>query len=516
MNNYQNIDDRRMSDDERNEIYKTIWVNSPDAFILLDYQGNIVLYNDAMIKMFGLSPDEMQYKKSVFRFLKKEDWSRAKEDFNYAVEYGELKDCEYVAVRGEYGFPVSISYRKVNFDSRPGDYVIVVGKDITKTKIDERAMRKAKEKAEIADKLKTSFLANMSHEIRTPINAVIGFADLLNDPDLLEDEKREYINTIQVNGELLLKLINDIIDIAKIESGQLKISKNEFSVEQLFEEVYLSSRNMLVTMEKPHLILDYHIDDNLKGKSLVTDQYRLIQIINNLINNAIKFTDQGRIDFGARLNENGKPEFWVKDTGIGIPEKDIDLIFDRFGQVQESLDRNIGGTGLGLSITKSLVEILGGRIKVKSEVGKGSEFVFTVDAINKESDNRSSTSKKINLSGKKILIVEDTESNYRLLNILLEKNGAETIWALTGTQGVSICKNSKDIDLVLMDINLPDINGYEATSQIKAFKPNLPVVAQTAYAMAGEKSKSLEFGCDDYISKPIIPEKLFAVISALI
>ena len=352
----------------------------------------------------------------------------------------------------------------------------------------------------------------MSHEIRTPINAVIGFADLLNDPDLLEDEKVEYINTIQINGELLLKLINDIIDIAKIESGQLKISMNEFSIETIFEEIYLSARNLLTTMEKPHLILDYYIDENLRGKSLLSDQYRLMQIINNLINNAVKFTDEGRIEFGVSLNENSKPEFYVKDSGIGIPEKDIDMIFDRFGQVEEALDRNIGGTGLGLSITKSLVKILGGRITVKSEEGKGSEFIFTIDAANLDMKNGHSVKKKINLSGKKILIVEDTESNYRLLNILLEKQGAETIWALTGSQGISICKNSKDIDLVLMDINLPDVDGYEATSQIKSFKPNLPIVAQTAYAMAGDKERFLKEGFDSYVSKPIDKNELIGVV----
>jgi len=517
MDNIQNYNERLIHEDEWHEIYKTIWENSPDALILADSQGFVIQYNKALNKLFDIPVELIQFQKTLFSYLKTEDRNRAKEDFFYALKNGELKDCEYWAVRGgEFHFPISISYRKVNFSRRSGDYIMLMGKDMTKVKIDENAMRKAKERAEVADKLKTSFLANMSHEIRTPINAVIGFADLLNDPDLLEDEKTEYINTIQVNGELLLSLINDIIDIAKIESGQLKISKNEFSLEQIFEEIYLSARSMLVTMEKPHLLLDYNIDSSLKSKSIISDQYRLIQIINNLINNAIKFNDEGKIEFGVSLNEKDKPEFYVRDTGIGIPEKDINMIFDRFGQVESALDRNIGGTGLGLSISKSLVNILGGHITVSSQEGKGSEFVFTIDATNMTTTNGNREKKKITFKGKKILIVEDTESNYRLLNILLEKQGAETIWALTGNQGISICKNSKDIDLVLMDINLPDVDGYEATSQIKAFKPNLPIVAQTAYAMAGEKVKSIEFGCDDYIAKPIIPEKLFNIISNLI
>ncbi|OIP00027.1 MAG: hypothetical protein AUJ98_09540 [Bacteroidetes bacterium CG2_30_33_31] len=516
MDNIKNLDKNILSKDDLLEIFSSVWENSPDALLLLDSDGGIIKFNLAFADMFRINP-EIEYKnKFVYDLLVNEYKKKAILDFLYAATNGEIKNCEYQVIRHDNSiFPINISFRRVNFKNHQGDYFILIGRDITKNKIDERALRNAKDKAEIADKLKTSFLANMSHEIRTPINAVIGFADLLNDSDLLDEERKEYINTIQVNGELLLNLINDIIDIAKIESGQLKISKNEFSIKQLFDEIYLSARNALSMLEKPQIILEYKIEDSLEDVFLVTDQYRLMQIINNLLNNAIKFTDKGRIDFGVGINKNDKIEFYVKDTGIGISEKDVDIIFDRFGQVEEALVRNVGGTGLGLSITKSLVEILGGRIKVKSTVEEGSTFIFTIDAERKSGQLNPSIQKIVNLKGKKILIVEDTESNYRLLNILLSKYGAETIWALTGKQGVSICRNSNDLDLVLMDINLPDIDGYEATSQIKSFKPNLPIVAQTAYAMAGEREKSLEFGCDDYISKPINPEKLFSIIIKL-
>lgn len=515
--NYQNTDANAFLLEERHELYRTVWENSPEAFILLNSEGNIIHYNKTVFKLFGLLEDSLSNNNSIFNFLLPEFISKAKEDFAYALENSELKDCEYQSFKGNLSdFPISISYRKVCFESLPGDYILALVKDITKAKIDERAIRMAKDRAEVADKLKTSFLANMSHEIRTPINAVIGFADLLNDPDLLDDEKEEYIKTIQVNGELLLKLINDIIDLAKIESGQLKIQQNEFSLSQLMEEIYISTRNMLVSYEKPHLVLEKHIDKSLDNNVLVTDQYRLMQIINNLLSNAIKFTDKGIIKFGVQVLENGKAEFYVQDSGIGIEDDDLDHIFERFGQVESSLERNISGTGLGLSITKSLVELLGGKIKVYSKPGEGSLFSFTINALNKNGVAIVDSRRKINLKGKKILIVEDTESNYRLLNILIEKQGGETIWALTGKQGIAICRNSRDIDLVLMDINLPDIDGYEATAAIKVFRPNLPIVAQTAYAMSGERERSIEFGCDDYISKPIMPDKLFASISNLI
>ncbi len=507
-----------LNKDELNELHKIAWNYSPDAFLLLDSEGKLIHYNNAIRYIFSDFTDAVHKGFTLSTFIDQPYVEKAKSDFQYAKAFGALKDCEYqIRHAKDYFIPVSVSYQKVKFSTSVGDYMLVLIKDITKVKIDERAIRKAKEKAEIADKLKTSFLANMSHEIRTPINAVIGFADLLNDPDLLDDEKQEYIKTIQVNGELLLKLINDIIDIAKIESGQLKISKGEFSLDQFMDEIYISTRNMLVSYEKPHLILDKHIDEHLKGKLLLTDQYRLMQIINNLLTNAVKFTDVGRIDFGVKLLENGKPEFFVEDTGIGIEESFLDHIFERFGQVESILERNMGGTGLGLSITKSLVELLGGKIRVESKLNEGSRFSFTVDALNRQQVQVNGvTNVKVNLHGKKILVVEDTESNYKLLNILLEKQGAETIWALTGQQGVAIVKNSRDIDLVLMDINLPDIDGYEATSLIKAIRPSLPVVAQTAYAMAGERERSIEFGCDDYIPKPIIPDKLYAILSNLL
>jgi PAS domain S-box-containing protein len=503
--------------DEQNELYHSAWDYSPEANLLLNSSGRILHFNKTFSSMFGFQEIRSNSILDLWTIVVKDSIEKLKSDFQYSLEHNELKNCEYEGVKLDYSnIPILISFKKIHFKGREEDFILAVIKDHTKSKIDERALRNSKERAEIADKLKSSFLANMSHEIRTPINAVIGFADLLSDPDLLEDEKLEYIRTIQVNGELLLKLINDIIDIAKIESGQLKIQKNNFSIDQLMDEIYLSSRNMIHQYEKPNIFLNKHIDSDLVGKYFNTDQYRLMQIINNLLSNAIKFTEKGSIDFGVRLLENNKPEFWVKDTGIGIEETELDYIFERFGQVEAALDHNIGGTGLGLNITKSLVELLGGKIKVQSSINNGSTFSFTIETnfINGKIPNP--IAPKINLKGKKILIVEDIESNYRLLNILLEKQGAETIWATNGNQGILICKNSRDIDLVLMDINLPDIDGYEATSAIKAFRPNLPIVAQTAYAMAGEKDRSAEFGCDGYLAKPIIPEKLYNVICNLI
>ena len=501
----------------KNEVYASLWNHSSECFLLLANDATVVHCNTAAKNLLGLPENIENSTSSFYSLFVEKDILKIEKDIAYTLKNNSLIDCQYEAYKFDQTvFPADVSYKRLDFSKSDSSYILVIVKDITKIKIDERAMKKAKERAEVADRLKTSFLANMSHEIRTPINAVIGFADLLNDPDLEDDEKEEYINTIQVNGELLLKLINDIIDIAKIESQQLKIIKNEFSLETLLDEIYISTRNVLLAYDKPQLILEKYIDPQLQGKTLETDQFRLMQIINNLLSNAIKFTEVGTIEFGVNLLENGKPEFFVRDSGIGIDPADIDHIFERFGQVESSLELNVSGTGLGLSIVKSLVNLLGGNIKVQSKPGEGSVFTFTIDALSHDKVIKKRKENVVSLKGKKILIVEDTESNYRLINILLEKQGAETIWALSGNQGVSICKNSRDIDLVLMDINLPDIDGYQATAAIKAFRPNLPIVAQTAYAMAGEKEKSLEFGCDDYISKPIIPEILYTTLGSLL
>ena len=375
-------------------------------------------------------------------------------------------------------------------------------------------------RAEESDRLKSMFLSNMSHDIRTPMNAIVGFSEMLMDPEITREERMRFLDIIINSGDALLRLINDIIDISKIEARQLKIIKSTFSLNELFSDLYLSfseemSRNKL---EDIRLVVNKQFPE--KDFTLSTDIIRLRQIFSNLIGNALKFTDRGAIEFGYTFSDPQVFKFFVKDSGIGIPQDKKDFIFERFGQIEETHDRNKGGTGLGLAISKSLVELLGGAIWVESEVGQGTCFYFTLPAL---SATRPSNMPEdiphiwdddhIDWSDKLILVAEDVDSNYFLIQTILKKTGVKLQWARNGQEAYEMCRKNYDIDMVLMDIQMPVMNGYDATREIKKIRPSLPVIAQTAYAMSGEKEKSIDAGCDDYIPKPLKKRDLLSRIN---
>lgn len=383
----------------------------------------------------------------------------------------------------------------------------------------EETLQEAKNRAEESDRLKSLFLSNMSHEIRTPMNAIVGFAELLQDTDLSRDQQLKFLDVIIKSGDNLLRLINDIIDISKIEAGQLKLDYSDCLVNEMIADLETFFKQELIRLKKQHVSLFVRLGHPESDFTLRTDGMRLKQVLNNLIGNAIKFTDEGFIEFGYKL-KSGTIEFFVRDSGIGIPTEKQKLIFERFGQVQETISRNQTGTGLGLTISKNLVEMLSGVMQVDSFPGEGSTFFFTLP-MHKSSQAKSLTEpasvviKKgaLDLSGKKILVVEDVDTNYMYMSSLLGKMNCHIIRAETGKKAVDICHNDMDIDLVLMDIELPQMNGYEATGAIKQFRPDLPIIAQTAFAMMGERERSLEAGCDDYLAKPIRKEELIPVLS---
>jgi len=375
-------------------------------------------------------------------------------------------------------------------------------------------------RAEESDRLKSMFLSNMSHDIRTPMNAIVGFSEMLLDPGISREESIRFLDIIINSGDALLRLINDIIDISKIEARQLKMIKSNFSLNELFSDLYLSfseemSRNKLGDIR---LVISKQYPE--KDFTLFTDIIRLRQIFSNLLGNALKFTDRGNIEFGYTFSDPKVFRFFVRDSGIGIPQDKMDFIFERFGQIEETHDRNKGGTGLGLAISKSLVELLGGAIWVESEVGQGTCFYFTLPAV---SSTRSSELPVeipnvwdfdiLDWSDKLILVAEDVDSNYFLIQTILKKTGANLQWAKNGQEAYEMCRKNYDIDLVLMDIQMPVMNGYDATREIKKIRPSLPVIAQTAYAMSGEKEKSIDSGCDDYIPKPLKKKELLLRIN---
>jgi len=385
--------------------------------------------------------------------------------------------------------------------------------DITQQQKIEEELILSKEKAVEADNLKSTFLANMSHEIRTPMNGILGFSDLLKSEDSTAEERTHFIDIIHQSGKQLMNIINDILDISKIEVGQVQINKEDTSVNNILDE--------LLTLFKPE-IADKEISLNLHKELIdsesviITDGVRLRQILTNLVNNAIKFTRKGYVEFGYLLvpecagNNSNKDlclQFYVKDTGIGIPNKKREIIFDRFRQSDESHTRKYGGTGLGLAISRGLVELLGGKIWHESAENEGSTFYFTIPykigdpkqilQIEAKYDNHYNWKKHA------VLIVEDDDISYNYMSKLLEKTGVKVYRAISGLEAIDFCKGKCKADLILMDIQLPGINGYEATQKIREFLPDIPIIAQTAHALAEDKKKSMNAGCNAFITKPI-------------
>lgn len=369
----------------------------------------------------------------------------------------------------------------------------------------ENAMRIAEE----ADLLKTNFLANMSHEIRTPMNGILGFAQILQSNDLDKEKQQRYLDIICHNGNMLVNLIDDIMDIAKIEAGQLSINKSEVNLDNLIFELYTFFNEIKFKQEKEHLnIRILNINDG-ENNVLITDGSRVRQVIANLVGNSIKFTDSGTIEFGYVNNvEESHIQFFVRDTGIGIAPDKLDLIFDRFRQAEEGMTRKYGGTGIGLFISKYIVNLLGGKIWVDSQLSNGTTFYFTIPYETMQQtvvgERKFFTSKpQYNWQGRVIVIAEDVDTNYLLLKSILADTHAQIFWARDGEEVINICEQSRKVDVVLMDIQMPKINGYDATAIIKNRFPDIIVIAQTAYAMPNDNVRCFEVGCNDYVSKPI-------------
>jgi hypothetical protein len=364
-----------------------------------------------------------------------------------------------------------------------------------------------KEEAQRADKLKSSFLANMSHEIRTPMNGILGFAEILREPNLTGEEQQECISVIEKSGARMLSIINDIIDISKIESGLMKVETKVMNVNEQIHDIY--------TFFKPetdkkgiHLSFVNSLPSN--ESVIITDAEKLYAIIVNLVKNAIKYTNKGTIEFGYTKNSDSVPAsllFHVKDTGIGIPKDRHDAIFERFVQADIHDQQAYQGAGLGLSISKAYVEMLKGKISVESEPGKGSIFQFTIPyLVPEEKDltkkDTKDAEKKETLS-LKILIVEDDEASEILITNAVKNISKEILKVKTGRDTIDTCLKHRDIDLILLDIQIPVMNGYEAAKEIRKFNKDVIIIAQTAYALTGDRDKALLAGCNDYISKPV-------------
>jgi PAS domain S-box-containing protein len=392
-------------------------------------------------------------------------------------------------------------------------YCLTVIQDITDRKHAEEAIIKAREKAEESDRLKSAFLANMGHEIRTPMNGILGFSELLKNPSLTGEEQMAYVNIIEKSGARMLNIINDLIDISKIESGQMNIQLSGCNINEQTEYILAFFKPEI---ESKGLIFSLKNGLSAKEAILKTDKEKVNAVLINLIKNAIKFTDKGSIEFGY-TKKTGYLEFYVRDSGVGISPEHKEIIFERFRQGSESLNRRYEGAGLGLSISKSFVEMLEGNIWVESKPGEGSVFYFTIpwnSELNENDNKKKQPLNEVRYRNKnlKILITEDDTFSLILISNIIKDFSSNVLKANSGNQAVDLCKNNPDLDLILMDIKIPGMDGFEATRQIRHFNKNVIIIAQTAYAQTGDRHKAEEAGCNDYIAKPILKTELISLI----
>lgn len=433
-----------------------------------------------------------------------------------------------ITVDGVEKFILSQGMPQFNADGKLSKYIGVIIDITDRRKIEERLRRQndhylqlneellvAKDKAEESEKLKTAFFANMSHEIRTPMNGILGFSGLLMEPYVTDAERLEYSQIIVDSGKRLLAIVNDILDISKIESDTVKIIKTDIDLNILMTHLY---RLFGQDKKKEAVKLSLHKGLSDEDSHFVTDGTRLSQILSNLLSNALKFTTYGEVSFGYTL-DNDELVFYVKDTGIGVPEDMQEKIFEPFKQVDSMIVRQHGGTGLGLSISQKLTRMMGGDMSLESKVDEGSVFTFTLPYVKAEArqcalpekDNISLT--QLNSKRTLVLIAEDEDVNFLFFKSVLGKE-LDILRAENGQEAVEMVEKHPEIDIVLMDLKMPIMDGLEATRLIKEKYADLPIIVQTAYAMSEDKELSMAAGCDDYITKPINRRKLLEMINS--
>lgn len=487
---------------------------SPATVLITDLKGNIEYVNKKFVEVTGYSQKEVVGKNPrIFNSgnQSKELYEHLWQNITLGKEwFGELLNKKKDG--SLYWEQVSIS--PIKDENGKITHFLGVREDITEKKNHETALVNALDKAEESNKLKTAFLHNISHEIRTPMNAIVGFSNFLKDPELSFEKRNNYSSIVIKSSEQLLSIITDIINIATLEAGQEKISEQEFRLNSLFNLVYEQFKE-----EADIKNIDFNLQLFLPDgeDNVFSDETKLLQIISNLVSNAVKFTNEGFIKMGYMVKEN-MLEIYVEDSGIGIPSTMHEEIFDRFTQVEKTSTRFFGGSGLGLSISKGYAELLGGNLRLQSDIDKGSIFYVTIpfkkvlkkDFISEEVNNI----KEFNLKETKtILVAEDEDLNFMYIEELLSAANFNLLRAVNGIEAIDLIKSNPQIDLVLMDIKMPVMHGIEATIEIRKFAPNLLIIAQTAYSTPSDIEKIIQVGCNDILIKPFSRKDLMAKIN---
>jgi len=517
----QDITERKINEENLKKIVKDLQESQHLAKIGSwdwDIKSDIITWSEELYKIFGFenNQDPPGYKEHL-KIYAPESIERLDKAVKNTMQTGEPYELDLKS-SGNYGTIGWVTSRCLPTFNINGEIISLHGtiQDITEKKESEIELIKAKERAEESDRLKSAFLANMSHEIRTPMNGILGFAGLLKEPGLNGEDQQEYIRIIEKSGARMLNIINDIVDISKIESGLMEISRKETNINEQMEYVYTFFKPETESKEL-QLLLKKKL--SIEEAIITTDREKIYAILTNLVKNAIKYTNKGLIEFGCD-KKGDKLEFFVKDTGIGIANNRQEAIFERFIQADISDIQALQGAGLGLSISKAYVELLEGRMWLESQEGKGSTFYFTIPhaSVLEEKTVIGDTSSEKDIESQtkkiKILIVEDDEVSHSLLTLMLQKVNCEVLHAITGVEAVDASRKNPDIDLVLMDIRMPKMDGNEATRQIRQFNKDVIIVAQTAYAFSGDKEKAIEAGCNDYITKPIKRKALIDLVES--
>ncbi len=511
-----------ITEKEKTELQLKILSNaihhSPACVIIINLKREIQYVNPRFTKITGYNPEEVINKE--ISILNPEDNSASiYQNIPKVVLSGKEWQGEFQHLKknGEKHWELA-SISPVKNDKGKITHFVVISEDITSRKKTEKELIDAKEKAEESNRLKTAFLANLSHEIRTPMNAIIGFSNLLLDQDISYEEKVKLKNLINDNSQNLLKLIGDVIDISKIQSGNIDIHKSTCFVNKLLLDLYVSFSIKIENDDKKDIHLTMHKGLRDKNFSINTDPIRLKQVLFNLIENAIKFTKKGFVEFGYTLiKKENKIQFHVIDSGIGISSEKFDMIYDLFRQADDSFTREYGGTGIGLTIAKKIVAHLNGNIWVQSTPNQGTNIYFTLPLEIKETVPEKVKEKTDNIfdwNNKVVLVADDVIVNYKLFEEILTPTKAKILWAKNGKEAVDLCLKG-NVDLVLMDIKMPEMDGYEATQKIKEQKSNIKIIGQTAYAQDNDKQKCLNAGFDSYMPKPIKVENLLSTIDQL-
>lgn len=505
---------------ESDKFYKILLQSADDGISFYDSDWNLKFTNSAFYKLIGyddqsynssnpgdfVHPDDIDYLSNRLVALK-----------NRGFHESELR------LRHKDGHYVNLSSRSVVVKGENGEILgaLTISRDITKLKLVHEELIKANQEAETSNRLKTSFLANISHEIRTPLNSVVGFSNLLLANDITQGAKEEYIEHINHNSEKLLQIIGDIIDLSRLESSQIEITYEESSVNDIVNEVIEEAKQVIRRNEKS-ITLNVKNQFETNGDLIFTDKIWLKRVLSHLMDNALKFTLDGSVEL-SYYKENEDILFKIKDTGIGINKENLSRIFEEFRQEIDGHHRPFEGLGIGLTLAKEVVERMGGKIFVQSEKGIGSEFSFSIPYRPAGSTKarlktllNDQLMSPINWSSKKCLLVDDNKDVLIYLSRILFDTGITILSARSGAEAIQIIKDTTDLDVVLLDMQMPEMNGIEATKLIRKIRKNLPIIAQTAFIFEDDKDIILEAGCDACLIKPIRKEHLLTVMSSFV